>query len=113
RRESRANRRGFPNDSRDRRITPVRGSASQYCRRSLPETSALLPTLTNVERPTARSRARFRIAIPSAPLCDEKATRPAGGTIGENDAFKLNAGLAFSRPMQLGPTIRRPWPRTL
>src|SRR5205809_675284 len=65
-------------------MTAVSGSASQYSSRSLLDTSALLPTLTKDERPTRRSIASCRIAMPSAPLCDEKATRPAVGTMGEN-----------------------------
>ena len=75
------------------------------------ETSALLPTLTNVERPMWRSAARPRIAMPSAPLCDESATCPPGGKTGENDAFSRTSGLMLSSPMQLGPTIRMPYPR--
>ena len=46
--------------------------------------------------------------MPSAPLCDSKPRCPVGGKIGENDALSRTAGSAFSRPMQLGPTIRMP-----
>jgi hypothetical protein len=88
-------------------MTLVVGSPSQYCSRSLPETSALFPTLTNVERPTCRSAASFRMARPSAPLCDSSETVPAGGNTGENEAFSRGAP-AFSSPMQLGPTMRIP-----
>src|SRR6185436_21040867 len=105
RRASRANRRGFPNDSRYRRMTRVASSSSQYSSRSLLDTSALLPTLTNVERPTPRVDASARIASPRAPLWDDSPTWPGGGKIGENDAFNGSAGFAFSNPMQLGPTI--------
>ena len=107
----RVNRRGFPNDSRYRRMTRVCGSSSQYSRRSLPDTSALLPTLTNVESPIWRWAARPRIAMPRAPLCDESATCPPGGKTGENDAFSRTSALMLSSPMQLGPTIRIPYPR--
>ena len=69
----RANRRGFPKDSRYRRIASTRLSSSQYKSRSLPETSALFPTLTKCERPNPRLSAKERIASPSAPLCEEKA----------------------------------------
>src|SRR5579862_6462510 len=102
RRARRPKRRGFPNDSRYRRIVDVEASCSQYWSKSLPETSALLPTLTKLDRPSPRAAASDRIARPSAPLCDENATRPDGGIVGENDAFKLMA--VFSTPIQLGPT---------
>jgi hypothetical protein len=69
-------RRGFPNDSRYSRISCVRGSSSHHSRRSLPETSALLPTLTKLDMPRSSSRAVSRIATPSAPLCEAIATRP-------------------------------------
>ena len=59
----------------------VAGSASQYCSRSLPETSALLPTLTNVDKPTPRSRGRARGSPGRARRsATTSATRPAGGT---------------------------------
>ena len=82
------NRRGFPNDSRYSRMTRVPGSCSQYSSRSLPETSALLPTLTNCEMPMPSDRAYSRIASPSAPLCDENATGPAGGHAAANVASR-------------------------
>ncbi len=112
RRAIRANRRGLPNDSRYNRIARVPGSASQYSIRSLLETSALLPMLTNWDTPTPRSVAKARIAMPRAPLCEEKATRPLGGNTGAKDAFRRTAASVLSRPMQLGPTMRMPWPRT-
>ncbi len=93
-------------------MTRVSGSSSQYSSRSLPDTSALLPTLTKPERPICRSAASRRMAMPSAPLCDDSATWPAGGNTGENDAFNRTPGVMFSRPMQLGPTMRIPCPRT-
>src|ERR1035437_7229094 len=51
RRAIRANWLGLPNDSRYSKITLVAGSCSQYCKKSLDETSARLPTLTKVEIP--------------------------------------------------------------
>ncbi len=51
RRAMREKRTGLPKLSRYSRITSVRGSSLQYWIRSLPETSALLPTETNVEIP--------------------------------------------------------------
>ena len=112
RRASRPKRRGFPNDSRYSRITRVRGSDSQYSSRSLLETSALFPTLTNDESPIWRSAARRRMAMPSAPLCDDNAIVPAGGQSGENDAFIRTAGSVLRSPIQFGPIIRIPYPRT-
>ena len=47
----RANRRGLPNDSRYSATARVAGSSYQYASRSLPLTSALLPSETNVEMP--------------------------------------------------------------
>ena len=49
-----------------------------------------------------------RMAMPSAPLCDDSAIVAGGGKTGENDAFSRTAGSVFSRPMQLGPIIRMP-----
>ena len=57
RRATRANLRGFPNDSRYSRMTLVSSSDSQYWIRSLPEMSALLPTETKEDRPSPRSLA--------------------------------------------------------
>ena len=54
RRVMRAKLRGLPNDSRWSRTTSVSSSCSQYCSRSLPLTSGLLPTDTNVEMPMPR-----------------------------------------------------------
>src|SRR6516165_4713652 len=75
----RANRRGFPNDSRYIRITLVAASLSQYSSRSLPEISALLPTDTNVERPRSSLPAASISAIPRPPLCDMNPIEPLGG----------------------------------
>ena len=66
------------------------------------------PTLTKVDRPSVAPAASDRIAMPSAPLCDSRPMLPAGGKTGENDAFRRTAGVVFSSPMQLGPTIRMP-----
>ena len=85
-------------------MTAVVGSASQYSSRSLPDTSALLPTLTNVDRPTLPLGWRARESpCPSAPLCDENATRPAGGTIGENDAFSRTRRRGVEQAHAVGP----------
>ncbi len=99
-------RRGLPRFSRYRRITCVAGSSAQCSMRSLPETSALLPTLTNCETPTPSSLAWSRIARPSAPDCDEKATLPKGGSAVAKVALSDTSGSALTTPRQLGPTMR-------
>ena len=102
------NRCGLPKLSRYIRMTCVRGSASQYSSRSLPETSALLPSDTNIERPSPRSRSSARMASPRAPDCEENATGPATGSFAENDACSRTAGSMLMMPMQFGPTSRMP-----
>ncbi len=57
------------------------------------------------------SAARSSIASPSAPLCESIETPPAGGQLGAKVAL---SDVAVSRtPMQLGPTMRMPAPRTI
>ena len=53
-------------------------SSSQYCSRSLPETSARLPAETNVESPRPRRETFSRIAMPSAPDWQKNPARPRG-----------------------------------
>ena len=92
RRAIRANFRGFPNDSRCRRITSVRGSSSQYCKRSLPLTSLLFPTETNSEIPIPRAAAWLNNSVPSPPDCDKNATLPATGVTGAKVASSRTSG---------------------
>ena len=54
RRASRVNLRGLPMDSRYSRTTSVSGSSYQYCRKSLPETSARLPAEMKEDSPAPR-----------------------------------------------------------
>ncbi len=68
----------------------------------------MLPTLTNVENPSPSRLAAASAARPSAPLCEDMATRPCGGKTGANVAASRTAGSAFRSPMQLGPTSRIP-----
>ena len=56
------------------------------------ETSALLPTETNAERPSPRVSATSSSASPSAPLCDEKPMWPGGTERAANVAFRLRPG---------------------
>jgi len=94
-------------------MTRVPGSFSHHSMRSLPETSALLPTLTNCEMPSPSAPAVSRIASPSAPLCDENATVPAGGQAGANVASSSTPRSVLSTPRQLGPTSRMPCRRAV
>ena len=106
----RANRRGLPNDSRYRAIAAVSGSSSQYSSRSFDDTSALLPTETNADRPRPRWEASSITARPTAPLCDEMATFPGSNWRREKVAFII--GPDANTPRQFGPTMRAPCERT-
>ena len=68
-------------------------SSSQYCRRSLPDTSARLPALTNVVRPSPRFCTFSRIAEPSAPDWQKKPARPRGGITEESEALSVHVGV--------------------
>ena len=57
----------------------MRGSSAQYWRRSLPETSALLPTETNVEMPRLSCARVVEDGEPERAALRERATLPAGG----------------------------------
>ncbi len=107
---TRANLRGLPNDSRYSSTTSVSGSSSQNSSRSFDETSALLPIDTNADRPRPRCSDCSSSARPSAPLCDEKATRPAGNARRANVALRRFPVDAM--PRQFGPIRRAPWART-
>ena len=72
--------------------------------RSLLDTSALLPTLTNADRPTLplgwrapESPGRARRSATRTRL------RPAGGTIGENEALSWTPGAVLSSAHAVGP----------
>jgi len=82
RRAIRPNLRGFPNDSRYKTIRSVAMSCSHHSSRSLPLTSALFPTDTNVETPMPRADARSSRAMPSPPDWDSIATFPGCGAVG-------------------------------
>src|SRR5687768_17906989 len=79
-------------------MTRVLGSSAQYEIRSLPETSALLPTETNDEMPRLSASTWSRIARPSAPLCVSMATLPGGGQLSAKVAFSDTAGSVLSTP---------------
>src|SRR4051794_41697417 len=108
RRAIRENLRGLPIDSRYIITTSVDSSSSQYCRRSLPDTSARLPALTNVDRPRPRLFTFSRIAEPSAPDWQKKPARPRAGFREDSEALRLTSGSVLTMPRQLGPIRRRP-----
>ena len=110
RRASRPKRRGLPNDSTYISTTSVASSSSHHSRRSLVETSALLPIEMNADRPSPRDSAASSSARPSAPLCDENPMLPAGAERAANVALRL--GPATAMPRQLGPISRAPYERT-
>ena len=86
----------------------MESSSSQYCRRSLPETSARLPALTNVERPRPRLLTFSRIAVPSAPDWQKNPARPRAGFCVDSDALRLTSGSVLMMPRQFGPITRSP-----
>ncbi len=94
-------------------MTSVPSSRSQKARRSVLEMSAVLPTEANDDNPRPRSFAASMTAIPSAPLCDMKATRPGGAWTGPRLALRPTAGSVFITPTQLGPTSRMPAARQM
>ncbi len=53
------------------------------------------------------------MARPRAPLWDDIATLPCGGSPVEREAFNRMSGSALTSPIELGPIMRIPWPRTL
>ena len=81
-------------------------SSSQYWSRSLPLTSALLPTDTKLDTPSPMRADRSRRAMPSAPDWDCMAMRPGVDAYGEKVASRPMAVL--TTPRQLGPTSRMP-----
>ena len=107
-RASRANLRGLPNDSRYSSTTSVAGSVCQNCSRSLPDTSARLPAETNVDRPSPRSAASARMAMPSAPDWQKKPDPARRRHAGASVAFIRTAGSVLTRPRQFGPSTRMP-----
>src|SRR5207248_9297267 len=104
----RANRRGLPTDSRYRATARVAGSSYQYESRSLPDTSALLPSDTKLDSPTPVRVAWSRMVMPTAPDWEPTASPPAGGVAAAKVARIRTAGSVLSTPRQFGPTSRIP-----
>ncbi len=84
----------------------TRSSYIQAASRSLPETSALLPSETNDAMPRPESRAMSSIAMPTPPDCDPMASPPEGGRPRVKVALREMAGSFAMTPRQFGPTIR-------
>ena len=74
----------------------------------MPETSARLPALTNVESPRPRLLTFSRIADPSAPDWQKNPARPRGGISGDSEALRLTSGSVLMMPRQFGPITRSP-----
>ncbi len=74
----------------------------------MPETSARLPALTNVERPSPRLLTFSRIADPRAPDWQKKPARPRVGLSDDSDALRLTFGSVLMMPRQFGPITRSP-----
>ena len=108
RRAIRENFRGLPIDSRYSSTTSVESSSSQYCRRSLPDTSARFPAEMKLDRPRPRFCTFSRIAEPRAPDWQKKPARPRGGRTRESEALIDTAGSVLMTPRQFGPINRSP-----
>ena len=86
----------------------MRSSSSQYCRKSLPLTSALLPSETKLEMPMPACVAALSTAIPTAPDCEASAMGPGMAVAAPNDASRRIDGSVLTNPTQLGPMILMP-----
>ena len=113
RRVMRVNLRGLPMLSRYSRIRLVAASASQYCSRSLADTSARFPAETKLLSPSPRRATVSRTVTPSAPDWQNSPTRPRPGTSGDRLALRLTRGSVLMIPRQFGPTTRIPDSRAL
>ncbi|KFC52060.1 hypothetical protein GY12_11280 [Micrococcus luteus] len=111
RRAMRENLRGLPNDSRYTPTAAVWGSASKNCMASLPETSARLPALIEVEIPTPRRLTPAETMAPTAPDWLNRPTGPRWARPGDGEALRRIAGSVRTRPAEAGPITRMPWAR--
>jgi hypothetical protein len=84
------------------RMTRVSGSFERNSMTSDSVRAALLPRLTNFEKPTFSPIAQSRMAVHSAPDCEKKEIAPAGGVPAAKDA--LRRACVLMRPRQLGPS---------
>ncbi len=84
------------------------GSSSQYCSRSLPETSERLPTEAKDETPRPRRWAASSSATPMAPDWQKIPNPPRSGGTGASEAFSGCSGSVLIRPNAFGPITRMP-----
>ena len=90
------------------------GSVSQCCSRSLPLTSALLPTETNSEMPIPSSPAAAHQLDPETTRLRQERDRAARrASTGANVAFIRTSGAVFTMPRQFGPITRMPLRRAV
>ncbi|GAA3496752.1 hypothetical protein GCM10019016_038530 [Streptomyces prasinosporus] len=93
------------------------GSSYQYCRTSLPETSARLPDDTKVDTPVTpvtpppRRCRRDSRATPMAPDWANSPIRPGRGDSGASEAFSRTSGDVLMTPKAFGPMMRMPYVR--
>jgi hypothetical protein len=112
-RATRANRRGLPTDSRYSATARVPGSSYQYDSRSLPLTSALLPSETKLDSPAPVREAWSRMVMATAPDWEATASPPGAGVASAKVACSRTAGSVLSTPRQFGPTSRMPLARAM
>ena len=86
----------------------MRSSSSQYCRKSLPLTSALLPSEIKLEMPMPARVAAFSTAMPTAPDCEASAIGPGMAFAAPNVASRRTDGSVLTMPTQFGPMILMP-----
>ena len=89
----------------------MRWSSSQYCSRSLPDTSARLPAETKVETPIPRLVADASTCTPSAPDWLNSASPPGAGRVGASEALSRMSSSVLITPNEFGPITRIPWAR--
>ena len=61
--------------------------------------------------PRLRRAAEASTAMPSAPDCANRPSRPCGGSVGASEALSRTSGSLLISPKELGPTTRMPAPR--
>ena len=74
----------------------------------MPLTSARLPAETKVEMPMPRRTMLSSSAMPRAPDCEKKPSRPRSGISGESEAFIETSGSVLIMPKEFGPMTRIP-----
>nr|WP_254185596.1 hypothetical protein [Nocardioides panacis] len=98
--------RGSWNDSRYSAAARTSGSSCHADSRSLPDTSALLPSDTKAATPSPRSRAASSRATPTPPDCEPTASVPGAGRTAPKVASSRVPRRLLSSPKQFGPTRR-------